>query len=181
MNRRSMLRTTGLTVGMLTIAGPAILLQAGCKSTKQLSKWTSVLIGALKDVSPILTDIGAENVTALIVKALPIAEKLKAAFDDNNNVDAFALLNNLIDPRTGVIVEIADAVAKLTDERKKFIQGILAIGMVALRLIAAQIEQDVPANVAADVKASMPRASANVVFAAADAPLEQAFNAVRFQ
>lgn len=179
MNRRSMLGRTGLTVGALAVA-PLTVLQFGCGSTKQLVKWSGILIQALKDVSPILTDIGAPNVVALVAKAIPVAEKLKKAFENNDNVSALQFLDNLINPTTGIIVEIQNAIGGISDERKKFVQGLLAIGMVALRLIAANIEDEVPPADAAMAKARSPQAVGSVQRAAAKGQLQAAFDAVKF-
>jgi hypothetical protein len=175
-----MIGRTGLTVGAIALAGPLTIMQIACGSTKSLVKWAGIVIGALKDVSPILADIGASDVVALVAKAIPIAEKLKNAFEDNDHASTLQFLDNLINPQTGIIVEIANAVTNLTDERKKFVQGILAIGMVALRLIAANIEDEVPPAAATVARARNPRAVGAVQRAASRNSLEAAFNAVKF-
>jgi len=180
MNRRQLLKRGAMSAGVL-IATPTLLLQTACGSTKQLVKWTTVLIGVLRDVSPILTDIGAPNIVALIAKALPIAERLKKAFEDNDNVATLDLLDNLINPQTGVIVEIANAVGALAnDGRKKLVLGLLAIGQVALHLIAAQIQNDVPATAVSGARRARPRATNAVERAANSKALENAFNGTKF-
>lgn len=181
MNRREMIKYSGTSIGAVAVLGPAALLQTGCGDTKQLSRWTSTMIQSLRDVSPILTDMGANSVVVLIGRALPIAEKLKKAFDDNNNVDAFAFLDNLINPQTGIIVEIANSIGALADDgRKRLVLGLLAIGMVALRLISAQIEQTIPEADAAIATAARPSAARAVKRAAQADPLAAAFKAVKF-
>jgi hypothetical protein len=181
MNRRELIQRGGLTVGLLAVGGPLTLMQIGCGSTGQMVRWTSTFIGALKDITPILGDMGAGNVVSLIARAVPIAEKLKKAFEDNNHADTLTFLDNLINPQTGIIAEIADAVGALADDnRKRIVLGSLAIGMVALRLISANIENEVPASGAAVARKGQPRAAAAVSNAAQGSALERAFAAVRF-
>lgn len=181
MNRRTMLKHTGLTIGAVAVAGPAVLLQTGCGDTKQLSRWTVTTIASLKDVSPILADMGAGSIVALIGKAIPIAEKLKGAFDRNDHASALTFLDNLINPQTGLIVEIANLAGALADDgRKRLVLGLLAIGMVALRLISANIEDNVPAADAAAATAARPSAARSVKRAAKADALEAAFAAVKF-
>lgn len=180
LNRRTMLKRVGQT-GLVLAVAPAALMQTACGDTKQLVRWTDTVILSLRDVSPILTDMGAGGVVALIARALPIAQKLRKAFQDNDNASAFTLLDNLINPQTGIIVEIATEVGALGDEaRKKLVLGLLAIGMVALRLISAQIEQTVPPAEAAAATAARPSAAKAVKRAASADALTAAFNAARF-
>jgi len=154
---------------------------AACGSTKQLVRWTQTLIGVLQDVSPILSEMGAGSVVALIAKAVPIAEKLKKAFQDNDNASTLSLLDNLINPQTGIIVDIANAVGALADDgRKKLVLGLLAIGQVALHLIAAQIENDVPVAGVAAARRARPAAASAVEKAAKSNAMENAFKSTRF-
>jgi hypothetical protein len=138
-------------------------------------------IGVLSDISPILANMGAGHVVDLISKALPIAERLKKAFSDNDNVTAGQLLENLIDPQNGLISQIADAVGLLADDaRKKIVLGSLAIAQVAFRLISAQIENDVPVSVAANANAAKPGMAAAIKSAASADRLKLAFETTRF-
>jgi hypothetical protein len=160
---------------------PTALAQVACGSTAQLVRWTQTVIGVLTDVSPILADMGAGSIVTLISRALPIAEKLKKAFQDNDHASTLTLLDNLINPQTGVIVDIANAVGALADDnRKRIVLGLLAIGEVALHLIAAQIQNEVPVSGAAAATAAQPAAAASVAKAANSDALTAAFNAARF-
>ena len=180
MNRRTMIKRTA-TVGGVALLLPSTLAQIACGSTAQLAKWTQTLIGVLTDVSPILSDMGAGSIVALIAKAIPIAEKLKKAFQDNEHATALELLDNLINPQTGIIVDIANAVGALADDsRKRIVLGLLAIGEVALHLIAAQIQNEVPAAGVAAAKSANPGAAAAVQRAAGSDALVNAFNAAKF-
>lgn len=179
--RRELIKCSGLTVGALALGGPAVLTLQGCGSTGQMVRWTSTVIGALQDVSPILADMGAGNVVALIAKAVPIAQKLKQAFEANNHADTLTLLDSLINPQTGIIVDIANAVGVLGDDsRKRIVLGTLAIGMVALRLVSANIENETPTAGVTLAKRRAPMAAASVEKAASKGALEAAFAAVRF-
>lgn len=180
MNRREAIRITGVGAG-LAITAPAVLMQIACASTKQLVKWTATGIQALTDLSPILTEMGAGNVVDLIAKALPIAEKLKKAFQDNDNVSASQFITNLIEPQTGLIAQIAAAVGALGDDsRKKFVFGLLASAQVMFRLINAQIVDDTPADTASTVAKASPRRAAAIKAAASPDKLQLAFEATRF-
>lgn len=181
MNRRDVIKRSAMTFGALAAAGPVVLMQAACGDTTQLVRWVGILIGSLKDVSPILTNMGAGSIVALIGQAIPIAEKLKKAFEDNNHASALDFLNNLINPENGIIVQIANAVNLLADDnRKRIVQGVLAIGMVALRLIAANIAEEVPAEAVTKARAAKPSAVASIERASRPEPLQAAFAAARF-
>lgn len=180
MNRRSFAQT-GLTVGVLAIAVPSVLLQTACGDTKQLVRWTTMLIGALKDVSPILGDMGAGSIVGLIARAIPLAERLKKAFEDNDHATTLQVLDNLINPNNGIIVQIANAVGALADDaRKKIVLGLLAIGMVALHLIAANLSEEVPPSGAAVARSARPQAVSSIEKAAKSNSLKLAFDAAKF-
>lgn len=181
MNRRTMLKHAG-TVGALAIVAPSVLLQTACGDTKQLVRWVVIVIGALKDVSPILGEMEQSVIVALISRAVPIAEKLKKAFEDNDHVSTLQFLDNLINPDNGLIVQIADAVWALPDgdPRKRLVLGLLAIGMVALRLISANIEQEVPVAAADSARRAQPSAARSIERAAKADALTRAFAAAKF-
>lgn len=180
MDRRQLIRRGATSLAVVALA-PATLLQVACGDTKQLVKWTNLLIGALTDVSPILTNMGQSAIVAMIGRALPIAEKLKKAFEDNDHVSTLQFLDNLINPDNGIIVQIANAVNLMPDDgQKRIVLGVLAIGMLALRLIAAQIGDDVPTEAKARARAAKPSAANAVEKAAAGNTLEATFKAVKF-
>jgi hypothetical protein len=122
---------------------------------------------------------GTAAIVALIAKAIPIAESLKKAFEDSNHAETLDLLNKLIEPG-GVFAQIADLVGNLSDDRKRLIQGLLAIAQTFLRLIAANIEEEVPVSSAAMATAANANAVNAVKQAAQAGNLEAAFNASRF-
>lgn len=180
MNRRSMLRHTILTAGGIAVGGPLVISQTACGSTKQLAKWAGVVANSLEDISPILADMGGGAIVALIGKAIPIAKQLKKAFEDNDNSKALTFWSNLVKPG-GLIEQIVNQIDALKpDSRKRTIQGILAIGMVALRLIEANIQDEItPAEIAA-AEAVVPDAVRGVRASVRPGAIEQVFNAVKF-
>lgn len=181
LNRRRFIKSSALTFGALAVTGPVVLMQAACGDTSQLIRWTTVLIGALKDVSPILTNMGAGSIVALIGQAIPFAEKLKKAFEDNDHASSLQFLDNLINPESGIIVQIANQVNLLSsDAQKRIVQGVLAIGMVALRLIAANIAEEVPQEAVTRARSAKPKAVASLERASKGDALEAAFAAARF-
>lgn len=182
MNRRELIKRGSATALVMGISGPAIFMATGCGDTTQLVKWDNILIGALRDVRPIAADLpSGAQIVALIDRTIPVAEALKKAFQDNNHVSALTFLNNLIAPGTGLIVQLADAVGLLADDAKRrIVQGVLAIGMIALRLIAANLQDEVPESGVAEARSKAPEAVANIERAADGQALQRTFAAVKF-
>lgn len=178
-NRRDAFKRLALTCGALIVAGPLVLTQVAC-STKTLSKYTSFVIDLLNQLSPILADIGASNIVTLVAKAIPIAQKLKKAFDDNDNVSALTLFDNLTNAQTGVIVEISNALGILQGPQRKILLGIMAAASVFLRLIAAQIGTVMTPAEVSMVRAARPAATASMERAAQSDVIERVFTVVRF-
>lgn len=179
--RRGFIGSGLVTAAVVIIGGPLVLAPKACGgSTSSLVKWAGMFIGALKDVSPILDSMGAGSITALVARAIPIAEKLKKAFEDNDQVSALEFFDNLTNPQTGIVVQIAEMVGGLTDARKPIVLGLLAIGQVALRLIAANIAQEAPASAVATAKKSAPKQALSAERAAKANALEAAFAATKF-
>lgn len=180
LNRREVIKRGVFTAGVLAIAGPGILTQVACGSTKQLVKWAGVALGYLRDLLPILTDAGAASIVALVNRALPIAEKLKKALEDNDNVATFDALQSLTSP-SGVIAQIAEEVGLITDpDRRRIILGVMAAVQLTIRLIAAQIQENVPVPTANAIRKSVPATAGAIDRAAAEAQLNAAFKATRF-
>lgn len=180
MDRRAMLKFTGMTIGAIAVGGPAVLSQIACGSTKQLAKWTGVAIDMLNQLSPILTDMGAVGVVALVARAIPIAEKLKKAFQDNDHASALILFDSLTNPQTGIIVELSNVLGVLQGPQRRILLGLLATAQVMLHLIAANIQDNVPPAAVATARAANPTAARSVERAAQSPALERAFAVSRF-
>lgn len=173
--RREAIKRTAV----IGIAGPVVLAATGCESKKQLVKWSVTGLQILDEVAPTLELMGAREIVALIDKAVPYAEKLKKALEDNDNTSAGQVLENLLGA-DGWLAKIADAVGVLKDEhRRNIVMGLLATAQISYRLIAAQIQNDAPATVASASK-SAPKAAAAMKSAAAPNKLQLAFEATRF-
>jgi len=179
-NRRSVFKRLALTASLLVVAGPTALLQVACASTKVLAKWAGFVIDLLNQLTPILTDMGVSNIVTLIAKAIPLAQKLKEAFEKNDNVSALTLFDNLTNAQTGVIVEISNAIGVLQGPQRKILLGIMAAASVFLRLIGANISNNVTPADAAMARAARPSAAASMERAAQSDVFERLFAAVRF-
>lgn len=185
-SRRSVLKTSALTAGALALSGPAILFSVACGSTKDLVKWIGIVIDSLKQISPILSSMGLPNIVALVARAVPVAEKLKKAFQDNDQASVLTWLDALINTNDGLIVAIAQEIGKLNpgDPQTKIILGVLAIAQVALHLIVANIDREVPAAGVAAAQAANPTATASlqgaVVKQRLNSSLAKAFQATKF-
>ncbi len=106
-------------------------------------------------------------------------EKLKKTLEENDNVGTFDALEALTSP-TGIIVQIADEVGLISnDATRRIVMGILAGVQLTLRLIAAQMQQDVPPAAQARARAARPAAVSAMERAAGQ--LEEAFAATRFK
>lgn len=180
MNRRSFLGRFGPAAAATVTTFPLVVMQTGCGSTKQLAKWTGIAIDMLTQLSPILNDMGATGIVALVAKALPIAQKLKKAFEDNDHVSALVLFNNLVNPQTGIVVQIADAIGVLQGPKRQILLGLLATASVMFRLIATHIREEVPTADAAQAAIRAPESTKTIMEAAREDKLEATFAAVRF-
>ena len=167
MNRRQMIATTALgAAGFAT--GTAFTAPAcGSVSKEKAVRYCRLAIGYLKDASPIIGALGGSAVVALIDKAIPALEKLKAALEAGNLPQA----GNLWDTVTGILGQIATAVSNLPDSpRKLTVLGIIALVNLTLRVIGSAVEVEAP-------PAAIP---ANVRAAARPDPIKRAFEASRF-
>ena len=185
MNQREMIVGSTASAVVLRMCGIAAVgtLTLGngrCGSTKTLAKWTGVGMEMLSQMSPILNNMGATGIVGLVAKALPIMSKLKKAFEDNDNVSALQLFNNLTNAQTGVIVEISNALGVLQGQKRVILLGLMASASVMLRLIAANISDEVPASDAAIAREAVPKAAGSMARAARAEALERAFAVSRF-
>lgn len=121
MNRRTILKTGALTAGMLMLSGA----QVACG--KNLSLYVNIIVGALKELSPLLP-----GQAQLIAKAIAIAETFDRAYREGKFTDAIAIFENL----AGVLGEIADA-AGVTNPQ---VRTALAVAGIALRAIAVLLK-----------------------------------------
>lgn len=133
MNRRTLLKTGGMAaVGSLAIG------TTGCG--KDLSTYTSIIISALEELSPLLP-----GQSSFIANAVKIARQFDEAYRDGKFANATTLFANL----AGVVGQIADSVGVTSPAVKTTI----AIAGVAMRAIAILLkEQSSQPEVAAAVR-----------------------------
>lgn len=160
MNRRTLLKTGGFAaVGVMTVG------VSGCG--KNISFYTATVIGALKDLRPLLPNLGDR-----LSKAIAVAETFDAAYRDGKFADAATLFENL----TTTVSEIIAAIGVMNESVKLAV----AVGGVALRAIAVLLRQQAsqPA-VAAMVAASDASAKAMIQKMADPAVIDKVVEAVR--
>lgn len=167
MNRREMITTTALGAAGFAVGTGFTAPACGTVSKEKAVRYCGLAIGYLKDASPIIGALGGSSIVALIDKAIPALEKLKAALESNNLPEA----GNFFDTVTGILSQIATAVSNLPDSpRKLTVLGIIALVNLTLRVIGSAVEVEAP-------PASIP---ANVRAAARPDPIKRAFEASRF-
>lgn len=177
MNRRTAVKGALTTLAVVSVGGPTVLLQSACGDTKQIVRWLGTVRVALTDMRPLLP----ASIAAAIDRALPVVDRLEKALKQNDHASTLDLLNDLINPATGIIVDIARLVGQLPEgaPTTKLVLGLLAIAQVALRLVAANIS-DAPADAQAAARRSKPEAARSVGLAADAGKLKTAFEATKF-
>lgn len=169
MNRRQMIKTTGLGVAAIAV-GSGFNAPACGVSKEKAVKYTGIAIDYLKDILPIVGQLGSTEMANLINKAIPALEKLKSALGNSE----FPTAGNLFDQVTGVLGQIANALLQLPESpRRDQVMGILTLVNITMRTISLFVETETPQ---ADI-ASIP---SNVRKSAAPDPLRKAFQATRF-
>lgn len=180
-NRRGFIGSGLATAAAVAVGTPLVLMPKACSGdTSRLSRWTQIAIDTLNQLSPILTNMGATGVVGILARVIPIAQRLKKAFDDNNNADALTLFDNLTNAETGLIVELSDAIGVLQGPQRVILLGIMAAASIFFRLIAANIAEEVPQEAVTRARAAKPKAVSSIERAAKGGALEAAFAAVKF-
>lgn len=166
MNRRQMVKVTGLGLGAVALGG-----FGPCSVSKEKAvKYTGIAIDYLKDILPITSQLGGTEVANLINKAIPALEKLKSALDNSEFPDA----GSLFDQVTGILGQIANALFQLPDSpRRDQIIGILTLVNITLRTISLFVETETPAESVSAIPGAVRRA-------ARPNAIRQAFEATRF-
>lgn len=133
-SRRRMIKLTALAGASTLVMGTS-----KCGAPKNLSFYVSTIVGALKDLSPLVPNLGDK-----IAKAITIAEAFDKAYRDGKFEDATAVFNNLV----SVIEEITAAAGIDNDQ----IKLVLAVASIALRTIALLLlNQSEQPEVAAEI------------------------------
>lgn len=166
MNRRRMIRVTGLGIGGLALVG-----YGPCGVSKERAvKYTGIAVNYLKDVLPIASQLGGAEIVSLINRALPALEKLKSALDNSEFPDA----GNLFDQITGILGQIANALLQLPDSsRRDQVLAVLTLVNITLRTISLFVETETPPSAAPSIPVGVRRA-------ASPQAIRRAFEATRF-
>lgn len=119
MNRRQVLIGGGMAA--LAVA------TTGCPGAKNLSFYVSTVVGALKDLSPLIPNLGPT-----IAKAIKIAEDFDEAYRKGAFENAMALFENL----AGLVSQITES-AGVDNQQVKLA---IAVASIALRTIAVLLK-----------------------------------------
>lgn len=169
MDRRQMIKTTGLGVAAIAV-GSGFNAPACGVSKEKAVKYTGIAIDYLKDILPIAGQLGGADISSLINKAIPALEKLKSALDSAE----FPTAGSLFDQVTTVLGQIANALLQLPESpRRDQIMGILTLVNITMRTISLFVETETP-------QADLASVPSNVRKSAAPDPLRKAFEATRF-
>lgn len=142
MRRREMLRLTGLGVAAVAI-GPAFTAPACDSVSKDKAvRYAGLAINYLKDILPIVGELGGSDISVLIGKAIPLLEKVKSALEKSEIPTA----QSFFDSATSVLGQVANALLQLPEStRRTTIMGILTLANVTLRTVSLFVESEVPA------------------------------------
>lgn len=169
MDRRQMITTTSLGIAGFAV-GTGFTAPACGVSKEKAVKYTGIAIDYLKDILPIVGQLGGTEMSNLINKAIPALEKLKSALDSSE----FPTAGSLFDQVTSVLGQIANALFQLPESpRRDQVMGILTLVNITMRTISLFVETETPPANVASVPSSVRKA------AAAD-PLRRAFQASKF-
>lgn len=164
-----MITTIGLGIAGFAV-GTGFTAPACGVSKEKAVKYTGIAIDYLKDVLPIVSQLGGTEISNLINRALPLLEKLKTSLDNSE----FPTAGSLFDQVTGILGQIANALFQLPESpRRDQIMSILTLVNITLRTISLFVETETPL-------VSVPSIPSGVRRAAAPDPLRRAFQATRF-
>lgn len=139
MNRRQLIKGGVAVVGTSALVGygpPA----CGVSKDKAI-RYTGFVINYLKDLRPLVVQIGGSQIAELIDKGIPLLEKLKNALENSEIPTA----QNFFDTVTGILGQIANALFQLPETpTRDTVMGILTIVNVTLRTVQLFVESEAP-------------------------------------
>ena len=133
MNRRHFIHT-----GALAGAGALVISETAC-APKNLSFFVQTLIGAMRDLSPLIPGQGV-----LLSKIITIATDFDAAYKRGDFANATAIFNTLV----GNVTQLINDIGSLSTQ----IKTILAVVGIALRAIASLLASQATPAIAAKAK-----------------------------
>lgn len=169
MNRREMMVVGGMGAAGFAF-GTGFTAPACGVSKEKAVKYTGFAIGYLKDILPIVSQLGSKEIASLINRALPLLDKVKTALNNSEFPTAGSLFQQVID----VLKQIQNALLQLPESpRLDQIMAILTLVNLTLRTVSLFVDAEAPSS----VMASMPE---DVRKSAAPDPIRRAFQASRF-
>lgn len=170
MDRREMIKGS---VASIAVIGASVS-QTACPfdgvSKEKAVKYTGIAVDYLKDVLPIVSQLGNSEIANLINRAIPILEKVKKALDDSEFPEAGDFFKQV----TGILGQIATALLQLPESpRVNQIMAILTLVNITLRTVSLFVETDTPPSMVDKVPGA-------VRTAAAPDPIRRAFQASKF-
>ena len=173
MNRRQMLLTTGMAGGGFVIGSGFTAPACDGVSKDKAVRYAGLAINYLKDILPIVGELGGSDISALIGKAIPLLEKVKLALEKTDIPTA----QNFFDSATSVLGQVANALLQLPEStRRTTIMGILTLANVTLRTVSLFVESEAPAAIPG--KGIM--ATHKALKTGSDDAIRRAFDATRF-
>lgn len=165
-SKRNFLLTGGVAgLGLLTTACPF----DGVTKDKAV-RYAGIAIDYLKDILPIVSQIGGGQVAEFINKAIPALEKVKDALEKSNFDEA----GNLFKTVTSALGQAATALLQLAESaRRNQIIALLTLANITLRTVSLFVETGTPVSSAASIPEG-------VRAAATPKALLMAFEATRF-
>lgn len=174
MNRRQLIK------GSVAIVGTGVLVGYGppaCNVSKDKAvRYAGFVINYLKDLRPLVVQIGGSQIAELIDRAIPVLEKLKNALENSEIPTAQSFFQTV----TGILGQVANALFQLPESpTRDTVMGILTIVNVTLRTVSLFVESEAPPLAAAD--SSGPRRSPSGYRPSETAiQMRKAFEATRF-
>ncbi len=132
MDKRQFLKVTGLGIAGF-VSGTAFTAPAcdGVSKDKAV-RYTGLVINYLKDILPLVSQLGGNDIAQLINRAIPTLEKLKDALDKADIPAAGDFFNTI----TGILGQIATALFQLPESTTRdTVMGILTLVNVTLRTV----------------------------------------------
>lgn len=140
MNRREMLTTSSLAVGGFVI-GTGSSAPACNISKDKAVRYAGFVINYLKDLRPLVVQIGGSQIAELIDRAIPTLEKLKDALEKSEIPTAQGFFQTV----TGILGQVATALFQLPESpTRDTVMGILTIVNVTMRTVSLFVESEAP-------------------------------------
>lgn len=167
-----MLITTGMAGGGLVLGTGFTAPACDSVSKDKAVRYAGLAINYLKDILPIVGELGGSEIATLITKAVPLLEKVKAALEKADIPTAQSFFENA----TSVLGQVANALLQLPEStRRTTIMGILTLANVTLRTVNLFVETETPVATGDTVTGAH-----KALKVGSDNAIRRAFEATRF-